>query len=161
MPPLLLFPAALTIHNTEEALLLPAWSHQTGKFPRSVTPGAFRFAVTVITLLAWGVTLEYMMHPELPIYRFCYTGFMGCMIVNTIFPHMAATIVTKSYCPGSLTGLFVLTPVCIFLLSGLLKEEIISFRYITMTTPGTGLVLLILLPLLFIAGQTLQRIFIK
>ena len=50
----LLFAAAVTIHNIEEAVRLPGWSRSAGRFHVAVTARSFRFAVTVLTLVAWG-----------------------------------------------------------------------------------------------------------
>jgi len=51
-----LFPFAITLHNLEEAIWLPAWSKHAGKWHRPVSPSAFPFAVAVFTLLAFMVT---------------------------------------------------------------------------------------------------------
>lgn len=48
-----LFCIAITLHNIEEAIWLPEWSQQASMFHKPVTPGEFRFAVTVITMLAY------------------------------------------------------------------------------------------------------------
>jgi hypothetical protein len=51
-----LFPVAITLHNLEEAVWLPAWSNRAGKWHRPVSPSAFRFAAAVLAALAFIVT---------------------------------------------------------------------------------------------------------
>jgi len=151
---LLLFPAAITIHNLEEALWLPGWSQKVGKYHRPVTPGVFYFAVTVITMMACSITILYMQNPQNRVLEFCFIGFLGSMVVNTLFPHVAATVLTKSYCPGTLSGLLVLTPTCLFLLSRIIRREAVSIGFAAGATLGVGVLLIALLPLLFKLGES-------
>ena len=51
-----LFPAAITVHNLEEAIWLPGWSRTAGEWHAGVGAFEFRFAVAVLTALAWVVT---------------------------------------------------------------------------------------------------------
>jgi hypothetical protein len=51
-----LFPLVITLHNAEEALWLPGWSKRAGRWRHPVAPGVFRFAVVILTLLAYPVT---------------------------------------------------------------------------------------------------------
>jgi len=48
-----LFAVAITIHNLEEALWLPAWSQSAGRWHHPVGAREFRFAVGVLTTLAY------------------------------------------------------------------------------------------------------------
>ena len=48
-----LFLVAITLHNLEEAVFLPDWSQQAGRWHRPVEKIPFRFAVLVLTLLAY------------------------------------------------------------------------------------------------------------
>jgi hypothetical protein len=48
-----LFLLAVTLHNLEEAVWLPDWSQQAGRWHRPVEKIPFRFAVLVLTLLAY------------------------------------------------------------------------------------------------------------
>jgi len=57
-----LFVFAVAVHNLEEAIWLPAWSQMTGRWHRGVGNAEFRFAVTLLTLLAviaaWLATVQ-------------------------------------------------------------------------------------------------------
>jgi len=48
-----LFALVITIHNIEEAILLPKWSKTAGRWHHPVGDREFRFAVAVITVLAY------------------------------------------------------------------------------------------------------------
>jgi hypothetical protein len=51
-----LFPVAITVHNLDEAVWLPAWSRTAGRWHVGVGAFEFRLAVAVLTALAWVVT---------------------------------------------------------------------------------------------------------
>lgn len=106
-----LFCIAITLHNIEEAIWLPEWSQQASMFHKPVTPGEFRFAVTVITILAYLSAFYFFYKPESELAKWVFIGFLGSMIVNAIFPHLIATILMKQYAPGLLTGLFLNLPI--------------------------------------------------
>ena len=40
------------------------------------------------------------------IVNYMYLGFLGMMVINSIFPYLVSTIVLKKYSPGIITGLF-------------------------------------------------------
>ena len=48
-----LFALAVTLHNLEEALLLPTWSRSAGRWHHPVGAREFRFAVAVLTVFAY------------------------------------------------------------------------------------------------------------
>jgi hypothetical protein len=81
-----LFPIATTLHNLEEAVWLPAWSASTRgtRFHPPVGAPEFRFALAVLTILAFAVTAlavrrpERWLHPAL--------GYAGAMFLNVFFP---------------------------------------------------------------------------
>ena len=153
---LLLFCIAITIHNMEEAIWLPAWSQQPARFQKPVSKGEFRFAVTVITLLAYTAAASYLLWPHSELAKWIITGFLGSMIVNTIFPHLLATLVMKKYAPGMITGLLLNIPVNSFILSRMHAENIISTWELVLSTAIVGGFILSLIPLLFKVGRKLK-----
>ena len=48
-----LFPVAITVHNLEEAIWIPGWSQNVGKWHPPVGRYEFWFAVGVLTVLAY------------------------------------------------------------------------------------------------------------
>lgn len=43
--------------------------------------------------------------------QYIYLGFILMMCLNSIFPHLIATMVLKRYAPGTLTGLLLNLPI--------------------------------------------------
>lgn len=154
---ILLFCMAITIHNIEEAIWLPAWAQQPSRFQKPVSASEFRFAVTVITLLAYIAASSYILWPHAELAKWIFTGFLGSMIVNAIFPHLVATLVMKKYAPGMITGLLLNIPVNSFILSHMHAENIISSWGLVLSTVVVGGVILSMIPLLFKVGRKLQN----
>ena len=92
----LLFLFSITLHNIEEALWLPQWSKHATKFHKQVEKNEFHFAVLVITLIAYLCTSLFIFFPNALLFKYFYFGFVGAMIINTIFPHLIATIFLKN-----------------------------------------------------------------
>ena len=154
---ILLFCIAITIHNIEEAIWLPAWSQQPSRFQKPMSAGEFRFAVTVITLLVYAAASSYLLWPHAELAKWIFTGFLGSMIVNAIFPHLVATLVMKKYAPGIITGLLLNIPVNSFILSRMHAEDTISSWELALSTVIVGGAILSLIPLLFKVGRKLQN----
>lgn len=148
----ILFCLAITLHNLEEAIWLPAWSQQASRFQKPVTEGEFRFAVAIITGLAYLTAIGYQIWP-FTIAKWLFTGFLGSMIVNAIFPHLLATLIMKKYAPGLATGLILNIPVNSFILFRMHAENTVSTGEIILSTVIVGGGLLALIPLLFRIGR--------
>lgn len=154
LPPIFwLFPIAFTLHNLEEAIWMPAFSKTAGRLHRPVGTFEFIFALIPITALGWLVTLLFYAAGPLGVPCHLFFAFNLAMLVNVFFPHLAATVALRRYCPGLATGLLLLAPVNSFLL-------IIGFRHgyfavpelIVVTAVFAGLVAGAI-PLLFRAGR--------
>jgi len=96
-----LFAGAVTVHNLEEALWLPAWSARNRRFPSRVTPAQFRLVVAVLTALAWAVAAAAARGPRGSIAALLVCGYALAMLANAVAPHLAVTAVTRSYAPGT------------------------------------------------------------
>lgn len=153
----ILFCLAITVHNLEEAIWLPAWSQQASRFQKPVTKGEFRFAVAVITGLAYLTAIGYLIWPY-TIAKWLFTGFLGSMIVNAIFPHLLATLIMKKYAPGLATGLLLNIPVNSFILFHMHADNIVSTSEIIFSTVIVGGGLLALIPLLFRLGGEILKV---
>lgn len=148
-----LFCFAITLHNLEEAIWLPAWSQQASRFQKPVTEGEFRFAVTIITGLAYLSAVSYMIWPHVDLAKWIFVGFLGSMIVNAIFPHLIAALSMKQYAPGLATGLLLNIPVNVLILYRMQGENIVLPSEIVLSTLVVGVVILSLIPLLFKMGK--------
>lgn len=153
----LLFPLVLTLHNLEESLWLPKWTNSLKRKGKTMNEDAFIFANIVVTSLAYLITITYVFFPEITTFKYFYFGFLGIMMFNVIFPHLALTIEFKRYCPGLITGMLLLLPTNSFIIIYSINQEVISFLGLIMSTVLVGVISLILFPILFRMG----KIFLK
>jgi len=153
----ILFALAISIHNIEEALWLPAWSKNANRFMKPIGRQEFYFAVLVITIFALLSTAAIIMFPEISITKYIYFGFLGAMIINVIFPHLLATIVLRKYAPGLISGLLLIFPINGCILYKAIDKNMISFMEIIISTIITGAILLISIPILLRAGKMVKN----
>lgn len=148
-----LFPIIVTLHNLEEARWLPAWSEKAGKWHAKVGKQEFRFAVLVLTILAYVFTyLSWVSGPE-SIWTYVNCGYMLAMLLNVFLPHLLATIALRQYCPGTGTGVVLNLPVISGLLYLAFYENWITpekFIFISLITVA---VIVLSIPILFILGR--------
>lgn len=149
------FPLAITLHNAEEALWLPQWSKHAKKFHKPVNKDEFRFAVIIITLLAYLASCAFMFFPKVLICKYFYFGFLGAMIINIFSPHLIATAVLRKYCPGLITGAFLMMPCNSMIIWYSINNRIINSYEIAISTVVVGILLLVLIPVLFNLGRKL------
>lgn len=108
----LFFLLAFTLHNIEEGLWLPKWSKYAGKYHPQVSNQEFHFALVVVTSIGYFITFLFLLFGQsIELVRYVFLGFVLMMSLNSIFPHLLATIVLKRYAPGTLTGLLLNLPV--------------------------------------------------
>jgi predicted neutral ceramidase superfamily lipid hydrolase len=113
----ILFILGFSIHNIEEALWLPEWSKYARKYHQEIAVNEFRFAVIVITAMGYLVTFQYLIFSKTSVVsKYLYLGFVSMMVLNTIFPHLVATIALRKYAPGLITGILLNFPIGIYLI---------------------------------------------
>lgn len=78
------------------------------------------------------------------------------MVLNAFLPHLTATVLTRTYAPGVVTGLLLNVPICLSLLSRALREEQLQLRRLARVTVVFVPLLLASLPLLFIVGRWIE-----
>jgi hypothetical protein len=124
----LLFLLGFTLHNLEESLWLPEWSKYAERFHKPVKRNPFIFAVIVITIFGYLITLADILvdQPE-GMVHYIYLGFIGMMGLNAIFPHLAATVMLKKYAPGLLTGLLLNLPISLIIITHSITQGVNIF----------------------------------
>ena len=152
----LLFILAISIHNIEEALWLPAWSKCAKRFHRQIGQQEFGFAVLVVTIFALLATSAFIMFPQIGIVKYIYFGFLGAMMVNVIFPHIVATIVLRKYAPGLISGLLLILPINGGVIYQSINKGVMTFWEIVISTIIVGALLLISTSLLFRIGKIVK-----
>ncbi|MEH7463998.1 HXXEE domain-containing protein [Bacillus thuringiensis] len=154
---IILFLFAITLHNLEEAVWLPAWSNHASNFHKPVEKDEFYFAVIVITSLAYLSTFYYLFSPNSSLAKYILIGFMGSMIINAIFPHLLASIILKRYAPGLLTGMLLNIPINSLIIYQFFKNNELTFRELFLSTLIVAGVLVSLIPILFKTGKFVSK----
>lgn len=150
-----IFLLGFTLHNIEEAVWLPEWSRYAKKFHEPVERNQFVFAVIVITISGYLLTIiEILYNNPGSILSFAYLGFIGMMGLNAIFPHLIATFQLKRYAPGLITALLLNLPISIIITIRYISAGINVYLLILAILIVSGLILLSLKPL-FKAGEKL------
>ena len=150
-----LFPLAVTLHNLEEAIWLPAWSDKAGKWRHPVAPFAFRFAVAVLTALAFIVTIWSTIAGPESVGTYLLTGYALGMLLNVLLPHLMATMALRNYMPGLATAVLLNLPVTILLLHSAFREGFVSFPSFAYYGILVCLGLVGVIPVLFVMGGKL------
>lgn len=153
----LLFVLAVCAHNLEEALWLPAWSQRAGRWHVPVGRFEFGWAVAVLSLLA-ALAAWAALAPQTQGWgRLVVCGYAGAMLLNVFVPHLAGTLATGRYVPGTASAVLAVLPAT----AGLLDAARRTFRFdlatLAASTAVAALVLLAAIPGLFWAGRRLGQ----
>ncbi len=151
-----LFVAAVTAHNLEEAVWLPAWSRSAGKWHPKVTGFQFRFAVGVLTVLAAMAALLAVHQGKASAGAYVLCGYALAMALNAAFPHLLASLAMRSYMPGTATALLLNLPIAFALIGTALNEGYITLPRFLLTGPIVVIAIVASIPLLFWLGRHLS-----
>jgi len=154
-----LFLLAVTLHNLEEAVGVPDWLQQAGCWHRPVEKIPFRFAVLVLTILAYVFAYLGLMGGKQSFGIYLLSGYVWIMLVNVFFPHLLAAIWLNQYVPGLGTALALNLPVCSAFLFVVLKEDYVSPWLLLITGCIFAGGALILIPRLFKLGERVEEKF--
>ena len=149
-------PVAILLHNIEEAIWLPEWTNQhAGRWHKPVKSTEFRFAVAVLTLLAFLLAGLTQIFDFGSLWHHLLGAYALGQAINILMPHLVATLVTKHYAPGLITGLvFVLPAAWVFLNHGFTHDYLKPATFSLSAVIFIPTVLLSI-PLLFRLGQRL------
>ena len=147
-----LFALAITLHNLEEAWLLPEWSQSAGLFHPPVGTLEFYFTVAVLTVFAYAAVYLAIVNGKESVGAYLLEGYALAMLLNVFFPHILATVVSRRYAPGTITALFLNLPITILLLRQGLKEKYVHMNRLTKVGPLVVLGILVAIPVLFVFG---------
>ena len=140
------FALAVTVHNVEEAIWLPAFARSTGA--RAVGAADVRIVDVVFTLGVYAVSVSAVMWRG-PIAVYAPAGIGAAMALNAFVPHLAATIRFRRYAPGTATGLALDLPSGAALISSLPAAGWVSASVLMWAVPvgiiGVGAVTVALL----------------
>ena len=153
------FPVVFSIHNVEEALRLPKFSKKAGKYHRPVDTFEFVFALVIITLMAVIITAWFYAAGKQSIACYFFFAFNFGMFVNVFFPHLAATIALRKYCPGLLTGILLLVPTTAYLFWHGYEHHYFEFPMFWLITIPFAALVVGSIPILFRVGRRLKKVF--
>ncbi len=153
----LAFCVAVTLHNLEEAIYLPAWSARAGRFHVAVGAEEFRFAVGLLTALAWIVAGAALWAGKDSVAAYLLCGYALAMVANVVVPHLAACVALRAYAPGTATALAFNLPAGALVMHVGLREGYIAFARFVWVGPAVALALAAAIPLLFALGRRLAR----
>jgi heme/copper-type cytochrome/quinol oxidase subunit 4 len=151
-----LFPIVMTLHNAEEAIWLPAWARRTGFWHTPVSPGVFRFAAAVLTVLAFAVTALSAESGKQSIWTYLAFGSMVVTLANVLIPHLAASVAQRSYMPGLATAVALNLPVLSLLVVMALREGYVSGARAAAYSVAVAGCLVAFIPALFKIGKVLN-----
>ena len=151
-----LFPIALTLHNAEEAIWLPGWSKRAILWRRPITPGCFRFAATILTVLAFTVTWLSAESGKQSVWTYLVFASMAVTLANVLIPHLALTVALRSYMPGLATALVLNLPVLSLLVVLAIREKYVSGWMAAAYSAGVAGLLMAAIPALFRMGRALN-----
>ena len=124
-----LFPVAVTLHNSEEAMTMPGWVlHHSREIP--FHPGATKIhaALLVLSLSAFTVTYLSARKGKQSFWAYLIFGGITAMLLNVFVPHLPATLILRQYTPGVLTAVAINLPVMSLLMCQAIRERWVSGR---------------------------------
>ena len=151
-----LFPIVITVHNAEEAIWLPGWSKRAVLWRSPVTPGVFRFAAVVLTVLAYAVTWLSAESGKQTVWTYLAFGCIAATLANVLIPHVALSVALRSYMPGLATALLLNLPVLSLLAVLALIEGYVSGWKCAASFVGVSGALAAFIPALFRLGKILK-----
>lgn len=153
-----LFAVSITLHNLEEALWLPKWSQSAGRWHHQVRAWEFRFAVGVLTVLAYGAAYFAVVGGKETMGAYLILGYAFAMLVNVFFPHLLATLIMRRYAPGTATALLLNLPVTLLLLYQGFKQSYIRLSTFIWAGPIVVASILASIPILFAIGRNFGKL---
>jgi hypothetical protein len=150
-----LFTIGVLAHNAEEALLLPAWSRQAGKWHRPVSDHQFWFAVSVFSAALVILMAAASFSPARSVPAYLITSSAFAVLLNVPAPHLVASIAMRKYMPGTATAVLLNLPLGGAFLHRALTDGYVAPRSFAWCGPLTALFLLASIPVLFALGRRL------
>ena len=148
-----LFPLAVTLHNSEEAVWFPAWwIRHAQEVPVQPNPVAFRFALAGLTVAAFVVTYLSARKGKESVWAYLTFGYIVAMLANVFIPHIPASLVLRSYTPGVVTAVLINLPVMSFLAIQAVRERWVSGRKAVTFGIAVPLAIAAIIPMLLLIG---------
>ena len=151
-----LFTIGVLAHNTEEALYLPEWSANAGRWHVPVGATEFRFAVAVLSAALVGIVVAASVAGPGSLAAYLLSGYVLAMVLNVLVPHLVAMVATRKYMPGTATAILFNLPLGCLFLKRALSENYIEFKVFAWSGPAIALTVAASIPLLFAVGRKVR-----
>ena len=148
-----LFTFGVLVHNTEEALYLPAWSMRAGRWYKPIAAPVFRFAVILLSGIFIAVTIAASLSRPGGIALYFMAGYVLAMLLNVFMPHVLATVLMRKYMPGTATAVLLNLPLGLLYLHQILEEQSIKLHVFYWAGPLIVVAIVASMPLLFTLGR--------
>jgi len=125
-----LFPIAVALHNSEEAIWMPLWdARHAAELPIRPPPAVeIRLALVLLTVAAFVITHFSSRRGPQSFWAYLLFGFIVTMLANVFVPHVPAAIVFRSYAPGVVTAVVINLPLMTCLAVLAVRDEWVSGR---------------------------------
>ena len=125
-----LFPIAVTFHNAEEAIWMPAWTAGHASQLPIHPPGAveIRIALVVLTFAAFALTFFSARKGPQSLPAYLLSGSVVAMLANVFVPHAPAALMFRSYAPGVVTAVVINLPLMSYLAVRMVRDGWVSGR---------------------------------
>lgn len=122
-----LFPIAVTIHNSEEAVFMPRWiAAHANRLPWHPGHTKIWCGLLLLTIAAFAITYLSARKNKQSVWAYLLFGYMSAMLANVLIPHIPATLIFREYTPGVVSAAFVNLPVMSILLYLAVSEDWVS-----------------------------------
>lgn len=155
-----LVPIAIALHNLEEGIWLPAARARLKLGARLGPPDAFsfRFAVAVLTALAFLIALLACLGGPASWGFYLLGAYALGQGLNVFVPHLAGSLLTRSYLPGLGTGLLFVLPASAAFLVYCFSAPGFNPQRFLLTSAVFVPALLVAIPFLFRLGGLLRKL---
>jgi len=119
-----IFPIAVTMHNSEEAVFMPRWTRAHARqLPFHPGTSEIWCGLLLLTIAAFAITYLSARKGKQSVWAYLLFGYISAMLANVFVPHVPATLALGEYTPGVVTAALVNLPVMSTLLYLAVKEH--------------------------------------
>jgi Na+(H+)/acetate symporter ActP len=122
-----LFALGATLHNLEEARSLTDWARAHLKLGFAPDARIYWAATSAVSVAIWLAAIGVIVRPDNQQFVYAISGFAFAMAVNAVVPHVALSLATRSYSPGTATGMLLNLPLGGLLLCALFSSGALTW----------------------------------
>ena len=112
----ILFGVGVTLHNLEEAMYWPDWARSNLRLFFDPNRKIYWILTSLVSVVFWVPIIGVCVSPEDSHFRSVLSGFALAVAINAVFPHFVLTLLKRSYCPGTATGMLFNLPLGVLLI---------------------------------------------